>query len=407
MSVFRNGTRLRPESIEFSFDGRRFTGQVGDTAASALLAAGVRFYARSGKYRRLRGVVTSSPEEPNALLTVGESPTNIPNIPATVVRIRPGMVLRSQNRWPSLRADLSALLKFGGGLFGAGFYYKTFIRPSWRFWEGLIRRLAGMGNAPQACELPSPALEHTHCDVLVAGGGSAGLMAALMAARAGASVVVAEREPIVGGELEFEAARIDGHSATRWIESALDELDRRGARVLTDTALVGGSAGECVLHSEPSGMPGAARITKIRPKALVLATGAMERPIAFIDNDKPGVMLLGAAERFLAGFGVRVAMAVVVFGNHDRIYPAAQRLASGGIQIAAIIDTRAAGAAGAGVALVIGVPGAGFSAAFSFASRSVICACNAEMRTCAATLPASAWTHWKCSWPIWSWKARL
>jgi len=171
----RRGTRVGSGSIRFSFDGREYSGQPGDTAASALLAQGVRHFGRSVKYRRLRGVLAAGPEEPNALLTVGERPTVIPNVSAPQLAIRDGLKLRSQNRWPTLTRDVASLLQAGGGFFGAGFYYKTFMWPSWRVYESIIRRLAGLGEAPGACELPPIAVEHLSCDVLVAGAGAAGL----------------------------------------------------------------------------------------------------------------------------------------------------------------------------------------------------------------------------------------
>jgi NADPH-dependent 2,4-dienoyl-CoA reductase/sulfur reductase-like enzyme len=142
-SDVRRGTRVGSGAIRFIFDGREYRGQPGDTAASALLAQGVRFFGRSVKYRRLRGVLAAGPEEPNALLTVGESPAINPNVSAPQLAIRDGLKLRSQNRWPTLTRDVTSLLQAGGGLFGAGFYYKTFMWPSWRAYETLIRRLAG------------------------------------------------------------------------------------------------------------------------------------------------------------------------------------------------------------------------------------------------------------------------
>jgi sarcosine oxidase subunit alpha len=343
----RRGTLLKPEPLTFRFDGREYRGQVGDTAASALLASGVRAMGRSVKYRRLRGILAAGPEEPNALLTVGTRPNVIPNVYAPQLELQDGLELRSQNRWPSLRYDLTSLLQAGSGLFGAGFYYKTFIWPSWHAWEGPIRALAGLGEAPAASDLPCVAHEHFSCDVLVAGAGAAGLAAARTAARAGARVVLVEREPVCGGELEFETGAIDGQSPVDWAASTVAELCRLGVRVLTDATLVGGSAGEYIAHREPGGLPGSNSMYKIRAKAFVIAMGAVERPIVFIDNDLPGVMLLGAAERFLARYGVRVARAAVLFANHDRVYAAATRLAAGGIRIRAIIDTRAISALGA------------------------------------------------------------
>jgi sarcosine oxidase subunit alpha len=341
-SEFRRGTRVGEERLEFRFDGRKFVGQRGDCAASALLANGIRVFGRSIKYRRGRGVLTAGPEEPNALLTAGEAPNIIPNVPAPQLGLTPGLNLVSQNRWPSLRFDVAAILRLGGGVLGAGFYYKTFIWPSWRSYEGMIRRLAGLGAAPQECALPPPAVLHIDCDVLVAGAGAAGLAAALAAARAGARVVVCEREVVCGGELEFETADVDGRNATLWVRDAVGELERRGARVFTGTTVVGGSNGLVVALSQPEGVPGSGAIYRIRPQAFVAAMGALERPLAFIDNDRPGVMLLGAAERYLARYGARVAQTAVLVGNHDRLYAAARRLSAGGIRIRAIVDTRSA-----------------------------------------------------------------
>jgi heterotetrameric sarcosine oxidase alpha subunit len=339
--VKRVGARLEAETLRFTFDGRRLEGQRGDSAASALLAAGVRLLGRSVKYRRPRGLLAHGPEEPNALLSVGTAPTVIPNVSAPQLELAEGMVLRSQNRWPSLRYDLASLLQAGGGFLGAGFYYKTFIWPSWRSYETLIRSLAGLGEAPGAAALPPPAIEHLSCDVLVGGAGPAGLAAALAAARAGAKVVLCEREPELGGELDFEGATIEGRRGADWIGHAESELVRLGVRILMQAAIVGGSDGLVIAHAEPGGLAGRNALYRIRPKRFVMAFGAVERPIAFVDNDRPGVMLLGAAERLLARYGVRAGQRPILFGNHDRLYIAATRLLAAGVRVAALIDTRA------------------------------------------------------------------
>jgi heterotetrameric sarcosine oxidase alpha subunit len=338
--LIRRGSRLTEQRLTFTFDGRRFQAQQGDTAASALLANGVRLMGRSVKARRLRGVLTAGPEEPNALLTVGNGPDVIPNVPATQLVLRDGLVLRSQNRWPSLRYDVASLLQAGGGLFSAGFYYKTFIWPSWHAYEGLIRSLAGLGEAPAACSLPPVPVEHFSCDVLVAGGGPAGLMAARAAARTGARVVICEREPVFGGELEFETAVIEGQPSAHWVQSVVAELTALGVRQLLDTAVVGSGGGQIIAHAEPGGLAGRNTLYRIRPRKFVMAMGSTERPLVFVDNDRPGVMLLGAAERYLARYGVKVGQSVVIFANHQRAYAAALRLQAAGIEVRAVVDTR-------------------------------------------------------------------
>jgi len=334
------GLRLQAEPVRFTFDGRHYTGYRGDTAASALLANGVRLLGRSVKYRRPRGLLAAGPEEPNALFTVGAMPSVIPNVPAPQLILRDGLILRSQNRWPSLRHDVGSVLEACAGFLGAGFYYKTFIWPSWRCYESLIRNLAGLGEAPRAASLGTPSVEQLSCDVLIGGGGPAGLAAALAAARCGARVVLCEREPMLGGELEFEGARIGGQSAVTWLGTVRAELAERGARLLTETVIVGGSGRLVIAHGESGGPAGRSAVYRIRPSRFVIAMGAIERPIAFIDNDRPGVMLLGAAERLLARYGVAAGERPLLFGNHDRLYAAAARLQGAGIRVRAVIDTR-------------------------------------------------------------------
>jgi sarcosine oxidase subunit alpha len=336
----RQGSRLINRRLSFSFDGRRLRAQEGDTAASALLANGIRLVGRSVKSRRLRGVLTAGPEEPNALLTVGDGPEVIPNVPATQLVLREGLSLRSQNRWPSLRFDLASVLQAGGGLFSAGFYYKTFIWPSWHAYEPLIRSLAGLGEAPKACHLPAVPIEHLSCDVLVAGGGPAGLTAARSAARAGARVVICEREPVFGGELEFEGGVIENQPTRGWVQSVVTELTTLGVRQLLDTAVVGSGGGQIIAHCEPGGIAGHNAVFRIRPGKFIMAMGATERPLVFVNNDRPGVMLLGAAERYLARYGVRVGQELVVCANHNRAYFAALRLQAAGMRVRAVIDSR-------------------------------------------------------------------
>ena len=336
----RAGLRLGDRRINFRFDGRSYQGFAGDTAASALLAAGTRLFGRSVKYRRRRGLLSAGTEEPNGLLTVDPGPFCISNLPAPCLEIQEDMQLVSQNRWPTLRFDFAALIGLGGSLWTAGFYYKTFMWPSWHFYEGIVRRLAGLGAVASDAKLEPPWVEHIDCDVLVTGAGPAGLAAALAAARSGARVVVCEREPAPGGELDFEDAVIDGHASPAWVRATIDQLKSHSVRILINTAVVGSSGKLVIAHCEPGGLAKDAIVYRIKCGALVIATGSIEQPIAFVDNDLPGVMLLQAAERYLARYGVRVGRDVVVFGCHDRLYVSARRLIRGGINVVAIVDTR-------------------------------------------------------------------
>lgn len=339
----RTGSQIGSEPIRFEFDGRGYVGQRGDTAASALLANGVRLLGRSVKYRRRRGMIASGADEPNALLTIGAGPDLIPNVPATRLVIKPGMKLFSQNRWPSLDKDASTALRLGKSLFGVGFYYKTFIWPSWKSYEALIRRLAGLGNAPRDSNLPPATRRHETCHVLVAGSGPAGLISALSAARSGKRVMLCESSPAIGGELTFEDAVIDGLCAADWIARVRDSLVEAGVGIHTDTTVVSARDGLAIAHHEPCGYPGEGDgLLHIHAERIIMATGASEHPIAFVNNDLPGVMLMGAADDLLARYGVAVAKRAVLFGNNDRIYATAMRLRRGGIEIAAIVDSRVA-----------------------------------------------------------------
>ena len=344
----RRGTRLGTDPVPFRFDGRSYAAQQGDSAASALWAAGVRVLNRSIKYRRPRAFLALGPEDPNALLTVGTAPCIVPNVPAAQLTLTDGLVLTSQNRWPSLRFDLAALcLGAGASLWSAGFYYKTFMWPSWRTYEGMIRRLAGLGYAPGASNLPDTTVHHRSADVVIAGGGAAGLVCALQAARSGLRVTLLERSPVLGGELEFETATIDDLPAREWLAQAEATLHVLGVSVLRNTALISIADGLAIAHEQPSGMPGADTLHKLHAPTFVNAMGSVERGIAFIDNDRPGVMLTGAAERLVACYGVAPGSAVVLFGCHDRLYATAQRLIASGVTVRAVVDTRqATGAAG-------------------------------------------------------------
>ncbi|MDN2567561.1 sarcosine oxidase subunit alpha family protein [Aquibium sp. A9E412] len=348
----------RDRPVRFTFDGRPYTGFAGDTLASALLASGVTLCGRSFKYHRPRGVFAAGLDEPNALVTVLRGAVREPNVPATQIEIHPGLRVESQNRYPSLAYDVGAVNQLGGPLLAAGFYYKTFMGPvvgplrGTRFWmlcEKAIRRAAGLGRAGRE---PDPARYermNAFCDVLVVGAGPAGLEAAEAAAKAGKRVILAETEPAAGGSALWSGETIGGTPAARWAQERAARLAAMdNVRLLTRTTVWGYydnnvlAALERVGDHGPAAAPGEPRHRHwtVRAGRVVLATGALERPLVFPGNDRPGVMLAGAAERYAVQYGVLPAARLAVFTNNDGAYRAAAALARAGAEVAAIVDTR-------------------------------------------------------------------
>ena len=243
MRIAGRGLVDRSTTVGFRFDGRDYVGFEGDTLASALLASGVRLMGRSFKYHRPRGAMTAGPEEPNALVTVGCGAARVPNVRATVQEIYPGLEAASQNRWPALGFDVMAVNDLAAPFLGAGFYYKTFMWPR-RFWEGiyepLIRRAAGLGRLSGQHDTARNEKAWAHCDLLVIGGGPAGLIAALTAARAGADVILAEAEARFGGRLLAEAEAVGGMAGADWAAGVVAELAQMpNVRLMPRTTVTG------------------------------------------------------------------------------------------------------------------------------------------------------------------------
>lgn len=365
MNAFRNsaGGRVdRSRPLRFRFDGRDFAGLAGDTLASALLANGVHLVGRSFKYHRPRGILTAGAEEPNALVTIRRDGARVtPNLRATQVELYDGLDAQSQNRWPSLAFDLGATNNLISAFLPAGFYYKTFMWPraAWKkIYEPMIRRAAGLGRAPELADPDRYAHRYAHCDVLVAGAGPAGLAAALAAARSGARVILCDEQAQFGGSLlAARGVEIDGVPSDEWITRIHRELqDNPRVLLLPRTTAFGYFPHNLVGLSErltdhlatPAAGKARERLWQVRARDVVLATGAIEQPLVFSGNDRPGVMLAGAAQTFLHGYGVRAGSRAVLVVSSDSAYRAALELRGGGLDIALLADLRAT--AGAGVA---------------------------------------------------------
>lgn len=342
----------RRQALSFQFDGRTFSGYAGDTVASALLAHGVKLVGRSFKYHRPRGILTAGSEEPNALIELRTGARREANTRATVAELFDGLEAHSQNRWPSLAFDLGAVNSLLSPIFVAGFYYKTFMWPAayWeKVYEPLIRRAAGLGRASDQHDPDSYEKAHAFCDVLIVGGGPAGLAAALTTARSGARVIICDEDFILGGRLNGERRQIDGVSGAAWARQAQAELESLpDVRVLRRTTAFGVYDGNTFgavervsdhLPTSPPHQP-RQRMWKIVAKRVVLATGAIERPIVFGGNDRPGVMMASAARTYLNRFSVVTGHRPVLFTASDDGWSTAFDLARAGVAVQAVVDTR-------------------------------------------------------------------
>ncbi|HEV2228237.1 MAG TPA: 2Fe-2S iron-sulfur cluster-binding protein [Steroidobacteraceae bacterium] len=332
--------RARP--VAFTFNGRRLTGCRGDTLASALLANGVRIVGRSFKLHRPRGIWSCGLEEPSSLVDVGAGGRYTPNVRATMLPLTEGLSARSVNCWPSAGFDVGALIGAVAPLLPAGFYYKTFKWPSWRWFEPAIRRMAGMGRAPTAPDGDTYEEIAASADVLVVGGGIAGLAAALAAARAGAATMLVACGARLGGGLAWrDDPEVRGLAAAA-LAAGVRILARAVAFGIYDHNLV--AACETVrCDGPPDPAPRLReRLWKVRARAVIAATGAFERPLVFPHNDRPGVMLAGAAEKYARAFGVACGRRAVIAAACDHAYAIAAGLKASGVEIAALIDAREA-----------------------------------------------------------------
>lgn len=345
------GGRLidRERKVSFTFNGKPMTGFAGDTLASALLAGDRMLVGRSFKYHRPRGIVASGPEEPNALMNLGRGGRFEPNARATTTELFEGLEAASQNHWPSLEFDLGVVNNFAARFLPGGFYYKTFIHPraAWKhLFEPIIRRSAGLGRPPSEADADRYEQFYAYTDVLVIGGGVAGLAAARAAVGAGARVMLIEQSAHWGGRAPVDGVTIGGKPAEAWVAAALADLRKRGAVLRLRTMGAGVYDHGMVLghervadHAPGDGRP-RHRLWRIRAARVVVATGAIERPLSFAGNDLPGVMLASAMRDYLVNHAVSPGARTVLVTNNDDAYRTAIALHAAGLDVPVIVDAR-------------------------------------------------------------------
>lgn len=349
MSGYRldTGGRIdRATALRFSFDGQPYMGQGGDTLASALLANGTMLFGRSFKYHRPRGVLGAGNEEPNALVSVTRGPGRFtPNLRATTVELHDGLVAESQNRWPSLQSDFGAINDRLGMFLPAGFYNKTFMWPR-SFWEKLyepaIRKMAGLGNAPTDVDPDHYAATYAHCDLLIVGAGPAGIDAALAETASGKRIILIDEQDELGG------GALADPTLWAWLERSVRDLRAASnVRILTRVTAFGyyhdnfiGAVERLTDHLPDVGDGPREKLWRIRAGEVVLAQGAIERPLVFDGNDTPGVMLASAARTFALRYGVAVGNSVALMAAHDSGWCDVFAMARAGVGIAAIVDVR-------------------------------------------------------------------
>ncbi len=342
--------------VSFKFNSKNYYGYKGDTLASALIANGIHLVGRSFKYHRPRGIMTAGSEEPNAIVQLNNnSALSEPNVRATEVEIYDGLEASSQNCWPSVNFDIGGINNFLSPLLPAGFYYKTFMWPAsfWEKYEYFIRKSAGLGKSPAE---PDPDIydhKYIHCDVLVIGGGISGIMAAKTAAQNGLNTLLVEEKPNLGGTTIYqnsEQHKINNQTSSIWLEKEianLESLDNLEIKTRTSVAAFHGYNFLLARENLTDHLPikdrtnkVRQRLLKIRAKKVITATGSLERPLVFNNNDRPGIFLSSAIKKYIDFYGVSCGEDNVLFTNNDSAYETALSLFKKGIRVKAIVDIR-------------------------------------------------------------------
>ena len=342
--------------ISFKFNGQKFYGFKGDTLASALLANNIHLVGRSFKYHRPRGIMTCGSEEPNAIVQVGNDPSfTEPNVRATEIEIYEGLEASSQNCWPSVKFDVGSINNFLSPLLPAGFYYKTFMWPSklWMFYEYFIRKSAGLGKSPSKPDKDLYDHKYLHCDVIVVGGGISGIIAAKISAKKNLDTILIDDKPNLGGSTIYQDNdnfKINGQNSKNWLRKEIDSLKNlKNLTIKTRTSLAAYHSYNYLLArenltdhlnlNERSGKI-RQRLWKIRAKKVIIATGSIERPLIFNNNDRPGIMLSSSIKKYIDYFGVKCGDKISLFTNNDSAYETAVSLSKSGTTVNSIIDIR-------------------------------------------------------------------
>ena len=342
--------------VSFKFNGTKLYGYKGDTLASALLANNIHLVGRSFKYHRPRGIMTSGSEEPNAMVQLhNNSSRTEPNVRATEVELYDGLEASSQNCWPSVNFDFGGINNFFSPLLPAGFYYKTFMWPAsfWEKYEYFIRKSAGLGKSPTE---PDPDIyEHRylHCDVLIIGAGISGIIAAKTAAKNGFKTLLVDEKPNLGGSTIYQNNdhfKINDTNSAKWLEKEIKDLKNyKNLEIKTRTSVAAYHGYNFILarenltdHIEVSKRDNKVRqrLLKIRAKKVITATGSIERPLIFNNNDRPGILLSSAIKKYIDFYGVKSGEKIVLFTNNDTAYETALSLNDKGIKVEAVIDIR-------------------------------------------------------------------
>ena len=342
--------------ISFKFNGKKLFGFKGDTLASALLANDIHLVARSFKYHRPRGIMTSGSEEPNAIVQLHDNSSRTePNVRATEIELYEGLEASSQNCWPSVNFDIGGINNFLSPLLPAGFYYKTFMWPAsfWEKYEYFIRKSAGLGKSPTEADPDIYDHKYVHCDVLVIGGGISGIIAAKSAAKNGLKTLIVDEKPNLGGTTIYQNNdhfKINDENSSKWLQNEIDSLKNyENLEVKTRTSVAAYHGYNFVLarenltdHIEISKRENKVRqrLLKIRAKKVITATGSIERPLIFNNNDRPGILLSSAIKKYADFYGVKSGEEIVLFTNNDTAYETALSLSDKGIKVKAIVDIR-------------------------------------------------------------------